>query len=376
MKLKVIIALLALTIAAQSQTFKTLYKFNGGRNARNPMTDVIVDSQGVLYGSAEGGALTGGQGTLYSFDVKESVIHRFKGKDGSSPSSPLLSDGAGGWFGTTQQGGGKRFGAIYHLSNGGIVTVLHAFDGQNGTGGSPAGSLALDSLGNLYGVTTQRGDFVWRLDTQGNFSQFSDFVPAPGLLIDEARGFLYGGGWNNGSGFIYKLDLQGNKTVLYNFRGGLDGSDPIGALVQDASGNLYGVTSRGGDPVCQCGTIFKVDQKGQETVLHRFKGGPDGALPPDGLVMDATGNLYGTTASGGPGEGIYGTVFKYDMSTRHHSILHAFKGKSDGACPRSGLAIDSQGSLYGTTAYGGNLNKCSGNGCGLGGCGVLFKITP
>lgn len=367
MNRKLFVVLCALAIGAQGQTFQILYKFVGGRNARNPMSSVVVDSQGVLYGPAEGGALTGGQGTLYSFGTKESVIHRFKGTDGSFPSSPLLSDGVGGWYGTAMYGGGNGFGAIYHLS-GGVVTVLHAFDGRNGTGAWPAGSLALDSHGNLYGVTTERGDFVWRLDARGNFSQLSSFVPAPGLLLDEARGFLFGGGWNNDSGFVYKLDLQGHETVLYNFHGGADGSDPIGALVEDADGNLYGVTSRGGDPVCQCGTIFKVDSQGQETILHRFHGRTDGAQPKDGLVMDAAGNLYGTTWSGGAFDA--GTVYKLDVNAQH-SVVHSFNGKSGGGLPASGLAIDPNGRLYGTTVYGGNLSKCQSAGCG-----VLFKITP
>lgn len=376
MKRKLFVVLCALAIGAQGQTFKVLYRFNGGRDASNPMTRVVLDSGGILYGPAGGGAVTGAQGTLYSFGLKESVIHRFKGTDGSNPLSPLVSDGAGGWYGTTRTGGGKKFGTVFHVV-GSVLTVLHAFAGED-DGGWPAGAMTLDASGNLYGVTTRNGGTVWKIDAQDAFSTLFTFqtlsegIGPSGLIFDKAGNALFGvtayGGGQSRSGLVYKMDLLGDETVLYNFQGGVDGIEPVGSLVEDPGGDLYGVTIRGGDPVCQCGTIFKVDQQGQETILHRFRGGTDGAQPRDGLVMDAAGNLYGTTWSGGAFDA--GTVYKLNTNGQH-SVLHSFNGRSGGALPASGLVIDSQGSLYGTTVYGGNLNKCQSSGCG-----VLFKITP
>jgi uncharacterized repeat protein (TIGR03803 family) len=376
MKRKLIVVLWTLAMMAEAQTFKVLYRFNGGRDAANPMTSVVLDSHGIVYGPAGGGALNNAQGTLYSVGAKESVVHRFKGKDGSTPLSPLVSDGTGGWYGTTRQGGGMRFGEVFHLVHG-VLTSLHAFTGKD-DGGWPAGAMVLDVSGNLYGVNTRNGRTVWKIDGQGAFTTLFTFHGTDegggpsGLILDSTRNVLFSvtaGGGTSRRGVVYQMDFLGAESVLYNFQGGSDGSLPIGSLVEDTSGNLYGATSGGGDPVCQCGTIFRVDQQGQETVLHKFKGGTDGVHPKDGLVMDAASNLYGTTYSGGKFDA--GTVFKVDVKA-HHTILHSFTGKSDGALPVSGLAMDLQGSLYGTTVYGGNLNKCQSTG----GCGVVFKITP
>jgi len=148
-------------------------------------------------------------------------------------------------------------------------------------------------------------------------------------------------------------------AVLYRFQGGADGREPAAGLVRDAAGNLYGTTERGGSTSCPngCGVVFKVDPSGHESVLHAFTGPPDGKLPMAGLMLDATGNLYGTTFFGGPSPD-QGTVFKVDPSG-NEIVVHGF---FPGANPSAGLITDAAGTLFGTTEFGGNAY------------GSLFKI--
>ena len=160
--------------------------------------------------------------------------------------------------------------------------------------------------------------------------------------------------------------------MLYAFQGGSDGAYPVASLIMDSSGNLYGSTSDGGDVSCNhpngCGTIFKVDTSNNETVLYSFAGGTDGAYPLAGLVRDAVGNLYGTTYGGGKAScdsfqlGC-GVVFKLNAAG-HETVLHIFMGRTDGANPESPLVRDGSGNLYGTAGAGGTA-----------GDGVVFKIS-
>jgi uncharacterized repeat protein (TIGR03803 family) len=158
--------------------------------------------------------------------------------------------------------------------------------------------------------------------------------------------------------------------VLYNFTGARDGAYPRAGLFRDDTGDLYGTTYYGGALSCLygmgCGTVFKLDTTGAETILYRFKGTPDGAFPFARLFRDAAGNLYGTTYSGGGSN--LGTVFKLD-ATGKRTVLHSFTGAPDGANPYAGLIRDAAGNLYGTTGFGGDL-AC------LGGCGVVFELSP
>jgi uncharacterized repeat protein (TIGR03803 family) len=137
-------------------------------------------------------------------------------------------------------------------------------------------------------------------------------------------------------------------TILYSFTGYPEnGVSPFGGLVIDPAGNLYGVTQSGGSPPpSDGGTVFKLDSSGMESVLHSFTG-PDGAIPYAGLVLDAAGNLYGTTLFGGSSG--YGTVFKLSPSGAE-TVLHSFTNAGgDGAYPFAGLLVDTVGNLYGTT---------------------------
>jgi uncharacterized repeat protein (TIGR03803 family) len=174
-------------------------------------------------------------------------------------------------------------------------------------------------------------------------------------------------------------DTVPSYSVLYNFTGGADGANPPAGLIRDEAGNLYGTTFAGG--LSGCGVVFKLDSSGNETVLYTFTCGADGANSVAGLIRDAAGNLYGTTANGGNTSATNcvpsgcGVVFKLDSSGQE-TVLYAFSGGGDGGLPQAGLIQDAAGNLYGTTYYGGNTSSSS---CFIGGsfgCGVVFKLDP
>jgi len=175
------------------------------------------------------------------------------------------------------------------------------------------------------------------------------------------------------------------EKVLYSFTGGNDGGDPAAGLIFDNAGNLFGTTVLGGTgAACSggCGTVFKLTRnssgKWQETVLHNFQAGADGKNPYGGVIMDAKGNLYGTTVAGGSGGSCAngdgcGTIFKLTHSGNHwtESVLYSFAGGTDGAGPGGGVVFDQKGNLYGTTPDGGKTNGCGGIGCG-----VVYQLAP
>jgi uncharacterized repeat protein (TIGR03803 family) len=172
--------------------------------------------------------------------------------------------------------------------------------------------------------------------------------------------------------FLPALPLQSQTfSVLHMFSGGTDGNAPQAGLVRDKVGNLYGTTQRGGiSRTCSytgpgCGTVFKLDAKGNETVLHRFTGTPDGEAPFASLITDKAGNLYGTTAYGGASN--YGTVFEIDTSGQE-TILYSFGAYPDGEYPFAGLIMDASENIYGVTQEGGTGKTC------WGGCGTVFEL--
>jgi uncharacterized repeat protein (TIGR03803 family) len=304
-----------------------------------PEGGLVHDSAGNLYGTTNyggnGGSNCGnfGCGTIFQLDAtgQETVLHSFVGTDGHGPRGGLIRDAAGNLYGTALFGGdlstcgGLGCGTVFKLDAAGILTVLHEFEGGL-DGAQPIGNLARDSLGNLYGNTYEGGSSdcqgpgcgtLFKVDTSGTETILHVFlstepfgvIPFSGVIRDRG-GNLYGttsaGGAFPENGTIFKLDPAGVLTVLYNFMGGTDGSGPFGPLILDAAGNLYGTTELGGDPSCKllgsalgCGTVFELDTAGRETVLYSFKGGNDGGFPEAGLVMDTSGNLYGTASLGG-----------------------------------------------------------------------------
>jgi uncharacterized repeat protein (TIGR03803 family) len=254
--------------------------------------------------------------------------------------------------------------------------VDHAFNGADG--GVPTAALIQDTAGNLYGTTSSGGSglgVVFKLDTANNetvlhaFSGPDGATPYGGLVLDGS-GNLYGttsAGGSSGLGTVFKIDTSGTETVLHSFAGNGDGASPYAGLVMDNSGNLFGTTEGGG--AYGLGTVFKVDTTGSETVLHSFGGGSgDGGDPKAGVILDAPGNLYGTTFSGGSAG--KGTVFKLD-TTNAETVLYNFTGGRDGANPFGGLTRGQDGTLYGTAETGGR-RSFSQYGC----CkGVVFSLS-
>lgn len=253
----------------------------------------------------------------------------------------------------TQSAQAQTFSVLYNFTN-------------SPDGASPdSGGLVLDAAGNLYGTTFAGGAFfhgtVFKLDTAGTetvlytFRGLRDGADPIGGVVLDAAGNLYGttshGGLFN-AGTVFKLSPSGRFKVLHTFAGGVDGSQPYAGLMRDHHGNLYGTAKYGG--ASGHGTVFKVDATGKGTVLYAFTGYPDGGQPTAGLIGDAAGNFYGTTSA----EGLfhYGTVFRLDRTTGQETVLHDFTGAGDGIFPSGVLARDAAGNLYGTTSAGGPFN--------------------
>jgi uncharacterized repeat protein (TIGR03803 family) len=206
-----------------------------------------------------------------------------------------------------------------------------------------------------------------------------DGVHPSAPLVQDTLGNLYGtasGGGGHGMGTVFRVSPTGSVVVLHSFGGyPNDGSAPIGGLILDGSGNFYGTTESGGTGLCGlrfrpsgCGTVFKIDSAHHETVLYSFPlYGVRGAEPQVALVRDSSGNLYGTTYIGGSSR--TGVVFK--LNNAGETVLHSFTFGSDGGYPQSSLVRDATGTLYGTASEGGTFNSgaCAGTGCG-----VVFKM--
>jgi uncharacterized repeat protein (TIGR03803 family) len=187
--------------------------------------------------------------------------------------------------------------------------------------------------------------------------------PLAGLVMDSKEN-LYGtasSGGIYGDGVVFKASRTGEEEVLHNFGHGTDGSTPEGSLILNAAGDMFGTTFAGGSS--NFGTVFKISVKGAEAVIYSFAGGSDGANPIAGLAMDKAGNLYGTTSTGGTFNA--GTVFKVS-STGKHTVLYNFgQSVNDGSTPVAGVTLDPKGNLYGTTSVAGNS-----------GYGTVFQLKP
>jgi len=332
-----------------------------------------------------------------------SVVRNFSSKLGDIPYGGLLMDQAGNLYGANSAGGTGNWGTIFELSpNGkGGWTYNEIYDcGKAVDCSVPVGSLVMDQAGDLYGVTyfgnvfelMPSGSGVWTGRVIHTFGGGSD-GSAPSPVVLDAAGNLYGvngtGGQDN-LGYIFELtsSIGGWSLVhLHDFTGS-DGAETtntaggqVAGLVWDSVGNLYGTTGLGGSgSKCQggCGLIFELKNesgKWRETVLHNFNDS-DGANPDAALTIDAAGNLYGTTTSGGT-KGL-GVVFKLSESSGKWTgkVLHNFTGTHlDGAYPNTTLIMDSAGNLYGATESGGaDLQSCQV--MNDFGCGTAFELSP
>jgi uncharacterized repeat protein (TIGR03803 family) len=340
--------------SAWAATEKKLHDFsqyyNGAPDGAWPEASLIFDAAGNLYGTTSlGGTLN--NGTVFELTATEGggwtekVLHNFNGEDGYTLSASLIFDAAGNLYGIAQMTV-NSYGTVFELmpAEGGrwTVKVLHYFNWGRG-GILPKAGLIFDAAGNLYGTT------AWG----GHYGSCGD--PGCGTVFEMTP--KEGGGWT--------------EKTLHDFGTGVDGALPVAGLIFDASGNLYGTTSQGGD-YYNSGTVFELTPKEgggwTEKKLHNFGiDGRDAATPNAGLIFDAAGNLYGTTASGGDYDA--GTVFELTPKEGGgwtEKKLHNFGiGGRDGTTPNAGLMFDAAGNLYGTTYGGGDY-----------GGGTVFELTP
>jgi uncharacterized repeat protein (TIGR03803 family) len=292
-----------------------LYSFTGGSDGNFPVSTLARDSAGNLYGTtAQGGSV--GAGVVFKVDPSgnETVLHSFTGgSDGTDPSGGVLLDAAGNLYGTTSQGGTYNCGILFKLTPAGTETILHTFTGTPTDGKYPSYTNPItDGQGSLYGVTEEGGRF--------------------------------------GQGIVYQVKA-GKFSILHSFAGGtIDGCNVLGIPFRDKSGNIYGTTSSCG--ASNLGTVWKLTAGGTETVLHSFAGGTaDGEYPLAGVVADALGNLYGSTETGGSAN--LGTVYRVNQNGQF-TLLHSFTGPTDGKFPYGGFVLQN-GALYGTAQNGGSI---------------------
>jgi uncharacterized repeat protein (TIGR03803 family) len=392
-----------------SSTEKILHNFGAAGDGANPSAGMTFDAQGNLYGTTAGGGtgdcVPGPCGIIFQLTPNqngtwtENLVHTFQGLDGGFDPNPVILDRRGNLYGASPCAHQDCFvfpnvgGVVFQITPGPNGSwdfrLIQIFSNVSQQGYYPSG-LAFDPAGHLYGTTSGGGpaaDGVAFLLGQVSVSGWYEIVahyftggsgdgsgPTGALAFDNS-GNVYGvttdgGAHNNGT--VYKLtpnhDSFGwSETVLYEFTGGNDGKFPNG-VVLDAAGNLYGTTEEGG--AGGLGTVFELtpNQNGTwtENVLHSFAGGSDGAAPQYAPTLDAVGDLYGTALRGGSGSA--GIVYELTPSGGQwqENIVYSFTGGADGGSPYCGVVLDNSGNVYGTTYSGGAYN----NG------GVAFEITP
>lgn len=331
--------------AGNSWTEKVLYNFSGGPDGGGPSGSLVFDAAGNLYGTGQVGG-PNYYGIVYQLAPQagggwvENILHSFQlgAGDGYQPVSGVIKDAAGNLYGTTIAGGAAGYGTVFELmpgaNNSWSESILYSIAGGS-DGSSPTAGVTFDAKGNLYSAAGGGNDAnfgtVFQLSPQAGgtwketvlyaFGRKGRLGAGPNDLVVDSAGNLYGttsyGGAHNsqgGYGAVFELTPKKSggwkDTLLHSFDlKGDDGYRPVGALISDAAGNLYGVTEEGGSH--NKGMVFKLTQthpgEWTETVLYNFRGSADGAHPGAGLTMNSAGHLLGTTQAGGKG---FGVVFE------------------------------------------------------------------
>lgn len=414
----------ALTIIAlpsvQAQTFTVLHNFTGGQDGSFPSSALTLDQAGNLYGTASLGGSTNciddqniGCGTVFRLAHRGSgwvftVLYTFAGgSDGQYPETPVVFGPGNLLYGTTREGGtggcsgGGGCGTVFRLHPPPTFCKsvlcpwekdeLYQFTGGSDGGGPETASLTFDPAGNIYGTTQYAGpgsptaavyelspsNGGWTISILYSFADENNSPATPlGGVVFDATGNLWGttyfGGIDdcgdpqlpNTCGIVFELMPSASgwiENTVFQFHRSV-GGNPAGNLIFDQPGNIYGAV--GEDGPGGAGSIYQLTPtSGELTVLHAFPG-EELSGPRDGVVMDSAGNLYGTTLSNGAHG--FGSVFKLTPSNGGwiFTALHDFTGGSDGAYPYAKVILDSAGNLYGTTAGGGTDQN-----------GVVFEIT-
>ncbi len=358
------------TVNTNAQTYSVIHNFTGAGDGSAPQAGLTIDGAGNLYGTTTGGgshdANCNSFGCGVAFRLTNegatwalTTLYTFQGgSDGSLPDTAMIFGNNGTLYGTTSAGGtgnnGFGYGTVFNLQAASHAcaippcpwteNVLYRFPGGSDGWQPTLGSLVFDKTGNIYGVT-----------------------------MDGGSDGCYGG---DGCGVIFKLTPSTGgwiETVLYSFTGGSGGAYPQGGLTFDQSGNIYGTATSGGVGNCNayiggCGVVFQLTPSANgwtENVLYTFTGGADGGIPEGGLIWGASGVLYGTTESGGTGNG---TVFELTQSQGAWTLntIYTFPGPGI-AGPTANLVRDTSGNLYGTTLSGPpNYPPCDGS---------IFKLS-
>lgn len=320
---------------AQAQTLIPIHDFTGGADGATPATGLTMDRAGNFYGTTGGGG-RGRVGVVFKLTKKNSnwiltPLYGFQGgSDGSNPQSRPIIGPDGRLYGTTEEGGGtcdaSGCGIVYSLRPPATPcqavscpwqeTVLHSFSGLDGAN-PESGSLAFDQAGNIYGTTQWGGAYY---------------------IDDTHRGY----------GAVYKLSSSNGgwtESLIYSFSGGADGSRPYGGVSFDNRGDLCGATTSGGGPA-GAGTVYCLTPSGSgwsESTIYTFQNQQDGFGPSSDLILDQSGNFYGTTTFGGSGG--FGTVYELTPSGGGwtFNLLYAFSGDPSGG-PQTLLLAN--GNLY------------------------------
>ncbi|MFZ0318786.1 MAG: choice-of-anchor tandem repeat GloVer-containing protein [Candidatus Sulfotelmatobacter sp.] len=400
--LAAITAVVVLPMAAQdAEHFTVLHTFTGGGGAGDPGSQLVEDSAGNFYGSTfwDGNhevCAEVGCGVVYRVSPDGSswrytVLYEFSENGEGAEPTQLVLDAAGNLYGELSSGGAFDAGSVFELSptSSGPWTYTNLYTFTGGADGNlPSGGLVFDGVGNLYGATAFGGSeeggmgAVFKLAPNGSGGWTESVIYSSsvtndhptGPLIFDGAGNLYGvwDGEDGDVGGVFELKPgSGGWTFasLYSFGGGNDGATPEAGVVRDAAGNLYGTTAYGG--AHNDGTVYELSPNvgGYAfTVLHTFAGGNGGANSFNPVILDASGNLFGTALGGADN---WGVMFELSPSSSGwtYGLVHTFTGGPDGGYA-SGLIFDLAGNLYGAAAYGARAGCLNDSGCG-----TVFKLS-
>lgn len=353
--------------------------FNGSGNGRNPFGNLIVASNGRLYGEMPYGG-SANSGLIFDFNTGSSTytkLYDFSGgSQGRLPFGSLFQASNQKFYGLSYQGGINNSGVLFEFDPSGNIYTKKVDFGSAINGSNPYGNLMLSNDLQLYGMTYQGGSsnagVLFTLDpVSKTFSKKVDFVPGSlgkntyGSLIQASNGKFYGMLYQGGVydyGTIIEYDPIADTCIkLHDFDGSNSGRNPYGDLLQASNGKLYGMTPYGGTD--DYGLIFEYDINAKSfQKLHEFNGS-DGASPFGSLIQHENGLLYGLTYNGGSADA--GVLFEYSISSNTYSKLMSFTGTTTGTYPLGSLLDMTDSSLYGMTQYGGTSNA-----------GVVFRFRP
>jgi uncharacterized repeat protein (TIGR03803 family) len=360
-----ICALGSSAVAAPLTRLKVLHTFQESEGVVSLPGPLVRGTDGRLYGALAIGGQHG-HGALFSMTAQGdfSLLHSFSGElDGSQPNT-LFRDPDGHIYGATAFGGPESdYGVLFSVGADGTPTVVHNFSAEDG--GQVGPSRVQFKQGSFYGTAISGGSgTVFRftppstVETLRAFEWSDPAQVGPMFGLSKANGVFYGTTYPELSipgmpmyGTVFRITDSGELTVLYTFTGGADGSRPVGPPVRAADGNFYGVASEGGE--FGCGTIYRIDAAGAFTVVHAFTGNWDapaaidggGCMPFAALVKGKDGWLYGSTYGGG-GEFGLGLIFRLSVSGELE-VLHRFQDLNKPGGVMSPLIEGREGTFFG-----------------------------